>query len=63
MNLDPEQAAHTRSAAANPVARAIMERRSVRAFKPDAVPPARIKALLEVASRAPSGTNTQPWQV
>jgi nitroreductase len=47
----------------NPVAQAIATRRSVRAFRPDPIPRARIKALLELASRAPSGTNTQPWRV
>ena len=47
----------------NPVAQAIATRRSVRAFRPDPIPQARIKALLELASRAPSGTNTQPWRV
>ena len=42
---------------------AIMTRRSVRAFKPDPVEPAMISHILEVASRAPSGTNMQPWHV
>ena len=42
---------------------AITSRRSVRAFLPRPVPRSEIEALLEVAARAPSGTNTQPWQV
>ncbi len=42
---------------------AITSRRSVRAFLPDPVPRATLEHLLEVASRAPSGTNTQPWRV
>ncbi len=42
---------------------AITSRRSVRAFLPTLVPRAAIEAILQVASRAPSGTNTQPWQV
>ena len=42
---------------------AITSRRSVRAFLPTPVPRATTEALLAVASRAPSGTNTQPWQV
>jgi nitroreductase len=42
---------------------AIRSRRSIRAFLPTPVPQATIEAILEVASRAPSGTNTQPWQV
>ena len=45
------------------VDQAIISRRSIRAFLPTAVPRAEIEALLEVASRAPSGSNTQPWKV
>jgi nitroreductase len=41
----------------------IRSRRSVRAFLSTPVPKAEIEAILDVASRAPSGTNTQPWQV
>jgi nitroreductase len=42
---------------------AITSRRSVRAFLPTAVAREDIEAILEVAARAPSGTNTQPWKV
>lgn len=42
---------------------AITGRMSARAFLPRAVPRDLIQHLLEVASRAPSGTNTQPWKV
>jgi nitroreductase len=42
---------------------AITSRRSVRAFLPTAVPRDTIEDILRVAARAPSGTNTQPWQV
>jgi len=42
---------------------AITSRRSVRAFLSEPVPRATVERILEVASRAPSGTNTQPWQV
>jgi nitroreductase len=42
---------------------AISSRRSVRAFLPREVPRATIEEILRVASRAPSGTNTQPWKV
>ena len=45
------------------VDQAITSRRSIRAFLPTAVPRAEIEALLEVASHAPSGSNTQPWKV
>ncbi|WP_077591987.1 nitroreductase [Polaromonas sp. A23] len=36
---------------------------STRAFLPKAVPRSTLEHLLEIASRAPSGTNTQPWKV
>jgi len=42
---------------------AINTRGSLRAFLPTPVPRAQIEEILRVASRAPSGTNTQPWQV
>jgi len=42
---------------------AINSRRSVRAFLPTWVPRATIEDILSVATRAPSGTNTQPWRV
>jgi nitroreductase len=45
------------------VAAAIGSRFSVRAFLPTPVPRATIEKLLAIASRAPSGTNTQPWKV
>ncbi|MEJ7929650.1 nitroreductase [Ramlibacter sp. AN1015] len=41
---------------------AITSRFSARAFLPTPVPRATIESILEVASRAPSGTNTQPWR-
>ena len=36
---------------------------SIRSFLPDPVTNEQIKDLLEVASRAPSGGNVQPWRV
>ncbi len=42
---------------------AITSRRSLRAFLPTPVPRETVEAILGVAARAPSGTNTQPWQV
>ena len=42
---------------------AISSRQSARAFTDQPVPRDLIQALLTVASRAPSGTNTQPWKV
>ncbi|WP_394781513.1 nitroreductase [Undibacterium sp.] len=40
----------------------MMSRRSVRAFLPHAVAREDIEKILEVSSRAPSGSNTQPWK-
>lgn len=42
---------------------AITSRRSVRAFLSKPVPREMVEHLLEVAARAPSGTNLQPWKV
>ena len=42
---------------------AIATRRSVRAFLPTPVPRETVEELLTLASRAPSGTNIQPWKV
>ena len=42
---------------------AIQDRRSVRAFLPTPVPMTTVERILEIAARAPSGTNMQPWQV
>lgn len=55
MNPTPEQTAA--------VDAAITSRRSLRAFLPTPVPRETIEDILRVASRAPSGTNTQPWKV
>ena len=40
----------------------IRERRSVRGFLPTTISSEVILEILDVAARAPSGTNTQPWQ-
>ena len=45
------------------VTAAIESRFSARAFLPKPVPRELIAELLRLASRAPSGTNTQPWKV
>ena len=42
---------------------AITSRRSVRGFLPTPIPQAVIETILNVAARAPSGTNIQPWRV
>ena len=53
----------TASQGVNPVDQAITSRLSVRAFLPEAVEHETLMHLLDVASRAPSGVNTQPWKV
>ena len=40
---------------------AIMNRRSIRKYKPDPLTDEQIKALLEAAMMAPSAKNGQPW--
>lgn len=47
----------------NIVDAAITSRRSIRAYRSTPVAREDVQAILEVASRAPSGTNTQPWKV
>lgn len=42
---------------------AITSRRSIRAYLPTPVAQEDIAQILQVAGRAPSGTNTQPWKV
>ncbi|HVZ08724.1 MAG TPA: nitroreductase [Rhodopila sp.] len=41
---------------------AITSRRSIRRFLDTPVPAATVEAILDVAARAPSGTNMQPWR-
>jgi len=41
---------------------AILNRRSIRGFKPDPVPRNIIAEILEIATRTPSGKNAQPWE-
>ena len=45
------------------VSEAVARRISVRAFKPDPVPGAVVREILEAAKSAPSGGNLQPWRV
>jgi nitroreductase len=53
----------THSASVAAVDHAITSRMSARAFTQQAVSHELITEILQVASRAPSGTNTQPWKV
>jgi nitroreductase len=49
--------------AENDVEAAILSRRSVRGYLPTPVSRETVTHLLDVAARAPSGTNMQPWRV
>jgi len=42
--------------------KAIQERKSIRAFKPNPIPKEKIKAALNLAVCAPSAINLQPWE-
>ena len=44
------------------IVEAIRERKSFRAFKPDPVPQAVLREIMEQALWAPSWANTQPWE-
>ncbi len=44
------------------VIEAIKQRKSIRDFKTDPVPKKILKEILQIASRAPSAENTQPWK-
>jgi nitroreductase len=39
----------------------VLGRRSIRGYKPDPVPKAVLREIIELAMRAPSSLNTQPW--
>ncbi|MGB6065835.1 MAG: nitroreductase [Desulfomonilaceae bacterium] len=41
----------------------VLNRRSIRAFLPDAVPRDKIEKIVELARWAPSWGNTQPWEI
>ena len=49
--------------AAQAVLDAITGRRSIRRFLPAPVPRETVERILQIAARAPSGSNIQPWQV
>jgi len=42
---------------------AIHSRKSIRGYKPDPVPEEILREILEIATRAPSGLNMQPWEI
>lgn len=63
--MEPVNSPATTAVTIDPVSvdAAIGSRMSVRAFLPTPIPREILQHLLETASRAPSGTNTQPWKV
>ncbi|MEA1872332.1 MAG: nitroreductase [Chloroflexota bacterium] len=42
---------------------AVKRRKSIRGYKPDPVPKEVLEQILDLASRAPSAMNTQPWEL
>lgn len=44
------------------VTEAVRKRKSIRGYKPDPVPKQILEQILDLASRAPSAMNTQPWE-
>jgi len=45
------------------VMEAIRTRKSIRGFRPDSVPKKVLRDILDIARRAPSAMNTQPWEI
>jgi nitroreductase len=45
------------------IVEAIKTRRSIRGYKPDPVPKEILLEVMEIARRAPSSMNTQPWEI
>ncbi len=62
---DPAQGAlpFAAGSVARSLEEAMLSRRSLRAFRGDPVPRETVERILALASRAPSGTNIQPWHV
>ena len=44
-----------------PVGEAIFTQRAIRRLKPDPIPESDLRTVLEAATRAPNGGNSQPW--
>ena len=44
-----------------PVGEAIFTQRAIRRLKPDPIPESNLRDVLEAATKAPSGGNSQPW--
>lgn len=57
------EAAASEAAIPMTVTEAVRRRRSIRAFLDREVPPALLREAIELAARAPSGGNVQPWKL
>ncbi len=44
-----------------PLGEAMFSQRAIRRLKPDPIPEADLKAIMEATIRAPNGGNQQPW--
>lgn len=60
---DPQSLPPITPSTTEAVEAALISRRSVRAYADRPVTPELLERVLELAARAPSGTNTQPWKV
>lgn len=63
MNSPDSPSGYVHYGKADDASTAVRTRRSIRAFTDQAVSDETLKSILTTASRAPSGTNIQPWQV
>lgn len=59
----PQNDRSTADSAENQVVKTIMERRSVRAYKPQPVGRDTMRIIVECGINAPNGMNAQPWEV
>lgn len=45
------------------IAEALSTRKSIRGYRPEPIPKETLKEILDIATRAPSGENAQPWEL
>src|SRR5664279_4008965 len=61
-NLKPEVKKTSNNTQTSDIWYVIHNRRSVRSFKPDPIPVAKIRQILDAARMAPTSGNQQPWK-
>ncbi|MGJ7510247.1 nitroreductase [Variovorax sp. GT1P44] len=61
--MKQQQSAQRQSDTSRRVDEVLRSRRSVRAYRPDRLPRDAVLDILQVATTAPSNSNTQPWNV